>query len=117
MEILSLPSLRAYTYTSIYIDIYIYIYIYIYLRVTGGIAACAQGLFAGSPFFLFPSSFSFFSTVHCGDVSRRTSRQARACTHAHAHTRKRKETKLGFSSIYLSVYPQKQKNETQQQRN
>ncbi|CAC9549465.1 hypothetical protein LINJ_36_1330 [Leishmania infantum JPCM5] len=114
MEILSLPSLRAYTYTSIYIDI---IYIYICARYWWHRCVCTGPLcwfsFFSFPFFL----FFFFSTVHCGDVSRRTSRQARACTHAHAHTRKRKETKLGFSSIYLSVYPQKQKNETQQQRN
>ncbi|CAG9583645.1 hypothetical protein LMJF_36_1265 [Leishmania major strain Friedlin] len=106
MEVLSHPSLRADTYKSIYINIYIHIYVY--LCVTGGIAACAQGLFAGSPFVsLLPFNFFFYSSLwRCisSYIQAGTRVHTRTGTHHKENNNNQKETKLGFSSIYLSVY-------------
>ncbi|CAJ1993493.1 hypothetical protein LDHU3_36.1670:CDS1 [Leishmania donovani] len=91
MEILSLPSLRAYTYTSIYIDIYIYIYIF--ARYWWHRCVCTGPLcwfsFFSFPFFLFFFFLQFivamYPVVHPG-------RHARAHTHMHTQGKEKKRS-------------------------
>ncbi|CBZ38571.1 hypothetical protein LDBPK_361330, partial [Leishmania donovani] len=106
MEILSLPSLRAYTYTSIYIDIYIYIYIF--ARYWWHRCVCTGPLcwfsFFSFPFFLF---FFFYSSLwRCipSYIQAGTRVHTRTCTH-----KEKKRNEVGLFVHLFECVPSKAK--------